>query len=124
MLVGSLEAGLGQVEVVDVREDRLAYRLLLDGGFNSVVIEAVEPTLSVLIPQNALQRDQRGDFVLVVTDNQLVEQRYVVLGPQEGTAIVVEEGLREGESVIVDGLQRARPGIEVNAVLAGASGED
>ena len=99
-------------------------RLLLDGGFNSVVIEALEPTPSVLIPQNAIQRDQRGDFVLIVTNKQLVEQRYVVLGPQEGTAIVVEDGLRAGESVIVEGLQRVRPGIEVDPVLSGVAEEN
>lgn len=96
-------------------------RMILDGGFLSIVIEELEPTLSVLIPQNAVQRDQRGDFVLVVTDQQLVEQRYVVLGPQEQTAVVVSDGLRSGESVIVDGLQRVRPGVEVNAVLTGTA---
>ncbi len=96
-----------------------ARQLILDGGFVSVVIEALEPTLSVLIPQNSVQRDQRGDFVLVVTDQQLVEQRYVHLGPQEGTAVVVSDGLREGESVIVEGLQRVRPGVTVDAVLSG-----
>ncbi|MEE4187345.1 MAG: efflux transporter periplasmic adaptor subunit, partial [Roseobacter sp.] len=69
-------------------------------------------------------RDQRGDFVLVVTDQQLVEQRYVTLGPQEGTEVVVEEGLRSGESVIVEGLQRVRPGVEVNAVLTGSAQEN
>lgn len=99
-------------------------RLILDGGFVSVVIEALEPTLSVLIPQNAVQRDQRGDFLLVVNDQQRVEQRYVVLGPQEGTAVVVSEGLRAGESVIVEGLQRVRPGVEVNAVLTGTGAEE
>lgn len=96
-------------------------RILLDGGFVSVVIEALEPTLSVLIPQNAVQRDQRGDFVLVVTDQQLVEQRYVTLGPQVETAVIVEDGMREGESVITEGLQRVRPGVTVDAVLAGTS---
>lgn len=95
-------------------------RMILDGGFLTVVIEELEPTLSVLIPQNAVQRDQRGDFVLVVTDQQLVEQRYVTLGPQEQTAVVVSEGLRTGESVIVEGLQRVRPGVEVNAILTGS----
>lgn len=94
--------------------------MILDGSFLSVVIEELEPTLSVLIPQNAVQRDQRGDFVLVVNDQQLVEQRYVTLGPQEQTAVVVNDGIRSGESVIVDGLQRVRPGVEVNAVLSGS----
>lgn len=96
-------------------------RMILDGGFVSILIEALEPTLSVLIPQNAVQRDQRGDFVLIVTDKQLVEQRYVVLGPQEELDVVVSDGLREGESVIVDGLQRVRPGVAVNALLAGTA---
>lgn len=96
-------------------------RMILDGGFISVVIEALEPTLSILVPQNAIQRDQRGDFLLVVTDKQLVEQRYVVLGPQDETDVVVIDGLREGESVIVEGLQRVRPGVEVNALLAGTT---
>jgi membrane fusion protein (multidrug efflux system) len=94
-------------------------QMILDGSFVSVIIEALEPTLSVLIPQNAVQRDQRGDFVLVVTEQQLVEQRYIVLGPQAETAVIVSEGLRAGESVIVEGLQRVRPGVEVNAVLTG-----
>lgn len=96
-------------------------RILLDGGFVSVVIEALEPVLSVLVPQNAVQRDQRGDFVLVVTDKHLVEQRYVELGPQDEIDVVVSNGLREGESVIVDGLQRVRPGVQVNAILAGTA---
>lgn len=95
--------------------------MILDGGFVSVVIEALEPTLSVLIPQNALQRDQRGDFVLVVTDRQLVEQRYVELGPIEELDIVVSDGLRPGESVIVEGLQHVRLGVEVNAILVGTA---
>ncbi|PYG28098.1 efflux RND transporter periplasmic adaptor subunit [Pelagimonas varians] len=97
-------------------------RIILDGGFLNVIIEELEPVLSVLIPQNSVQRDQRGDFVLVVTDKQLVEQRYVQLGIQLETAVVVEDGLRPGESVIVEGLQRVRPGVEVNAVLTGTAG--
>lgn len=93
-------------------------RLLIDGAFLSVHIEALEPTLQVLIPQAALQRDQRGEFVLVVNDKQMVEQRYITTGDTVGTAIIVLDGLREGESVIVEGLQRVRPGVAVDAVVA------
>lgn len=91
---------------------------IIDGAFVNVQIQALEPTPSLLVPQAALQRDQRGDFVLIVTDQGLVEQRYVTLGIQVGTAMVIEEGMRPGESVIVEGLQRVRPGVSVNAVLA------
>ncbi|WP_299078558.1 efflux RND transporter periplasmic adaptor subunit [uncultured Ruegeria sp.] len=93
-------------------------RLILDGAFLSVHIEALEPTLQVLIPQAALQRDQRGEFVLVVNDKQMVEQRYITTGDTVGTAIIVLDGLREGESIIVEGLQRVRPGVAVDAVVA------
>ncbi len=82
------------------------------------VIEALEATLQVLVPQAALQRDQRGEFVLVVNDKQMVEQRYITTGDVVGTAIIVTDGLREGESVIVEGLQRVRPGVAVDAVVA------
>jgi membrane fusion protein (multidrug efflux system) len=66
-----------------------------------------------------VQRDQRGDFVLVVNAQQMVEQRYITTGKQVETAVVVEEGLQAGESVIVEGLQRVRPGVQVDAVLTG-----
>lgn len=93
-------------------------RLIVDGAFVNVQIEALEPTLEVLIPQAALQRDQRGEFVLVVNDKQMVEQRYITTGDNVGSEVIVKEGLREGESVIVEGLQRVRPGVAVDAVVA------
>ncbi len=94
-------------------------KLIIDGAFLTVRIEALEPTLHLLIPQASVQRDQRGDFVLVVNAQQMVEQRYVVLGKQVETAVIVTEGLQQGESVIVEGLQRVRPGVQVDAILTG-----
>jgi membrane fusion protein (multidrug efflux system) len=96
-----------------------ARELIIDGSFLNVRVEATEPTQALLIPQAAVQRDQRGDFVLVVGQQQTVEQRYITPGKQAGVAIVVEDGLQEGETVIVEGLQRVRPGVPVDAVLAG-----
>ncbi len=120
----------GEIVFVDNRIDPLtgaitvraefenADRLIIDGAFLNVQIEALEPTLQVLVPQAALQRDQRGEFVLVVNDQQMVEQRYITTGDTVDTAIIVTDGLREGESVIVEGLQRVRPGVAVDAVVA------
>ncbi len=120
----------GEVVFVDNRIDPLTgaitvraefkneSRLIVDGAFLNVSIEALEPTLQVLVPQAALQRDQRGEFVLVVNDKQMVEQRYITTGDTYGTAAIVKDGLREGESVIVEGLQRVRPGVAVDAVVA------
>jgi RND family efflux transporter MFP subunit len=96
-----------------------AERLIFDGAFVNVRIQAVEPVTRTLVPQPALQRDQRGDFVLVVNDQQMVEQRYILTGDQVGTAVIVTEGLQPGEAVIVEGLQRVRPGVPVDPVLVG-----
>jgi RND family efflux transporter MFP subunit len=94
-------------------------RLIVDGSFLTLRIQALEPTTKLLVPQAAIQRDQRGDFVLVVNQQQTVEQRYITTGDQFEIAIIVEDGLQEGESVIVEGLQRVRPGVAVDAILTG-----
>ncbi|SPJ31076.1 efflux RND transporter periplasmic adaptor subunit [Falsiruegeria mediterranea] len=98
-----------------------AARLIVDGAFLHVRIQALEPTPRVLVPQAALQRDQRGDFVLVVNSQQMAEQRYITTGEVVDTAIIVLDGLQAGESVIVEGLQRVRPGVAVDAVTASES---
>ncbi len=98
--------------------------LIVDGSFLNVRLESQKPEKVLMIPQAAVQRDQRGDFVLVVGPQRTVEQRYVELGRQEGAAVIGETGLREGEAVIVEGLQRVRPGVAVDAVLTGSSTEE
>ncbi|WP_239113198.1 efflux RND transporter periplasmic adaptor subunit [Shimia biformata] len=97
--------------------------MIIDGSFLSVRIQATQPDEVLMIPQAAVQRDQRGDFVLVVGQQQLVEQRYVTLGRQVEAFVVVMDGMREGEAVIVEGLQRVRPGVAVDTVLTGTSTE-
>lgn len=97
--------------------------LIFDGAFLNVRIQAIEPVTRTLVPQAAVQRDQRGDFVLIVNDQQLVEQRYIVTDEPYETAMIVTEGIQPGEAVIVEGLQRVRPGVPVDAVLTGQTGE-
>lgn len=98
-------------------------RLLVAGTFVEAVIEAPVSMKEIVIPQSAVQRDQRGPFVLVVGSNETVEQRYVELGPQVDTDFTVKKGLQEGERVITLGLQKVRPGVPVNAALAAGSAE-
>ena len=92
------------------------HRLLVDGAFVTVRILAFEPEQRLLIPQAALQRDQQGTFVLAVNDQQMVEQRYIRTGRTIENEIIVEEGLNPGDEVIVEGLQRVRPGVPVSKV--------
>ncbi|WP_186387991.1 MULTISPECIES: efflux RND transporter periplasmic adaptor subunit [unclassified Stappia] len=98
-------------------------RLLVAGTFVEVVVEAPVAMKEIVIPQSAVQRDQRGAFVLVVGSNETVEQRYVELGQQVETDFAVTSGLQEGERVITLGLQKVRPGVPVNAALAAGAAE-
>ncbi len=90
--------------------------VLLPGGTVDVTLDAETPALVPVVPAAALQQDAKGRFVLVITDDSTVEVRHVVLGRQIGQEVTVVEGLKEGEKVIVEGLQRVRPGVRVNPV--------
>ena len=92
--------------------------LLAPGIYVTVQIAQSQSQDQLVIPQAAVQRDQKGSFVLVVGAEGTVAQRYVELGNPDGTDFVVKSGLQDGESVIVEGLQRVRPGVAVNAVEA------
>ncbi len=70
---------------------------------------------AVLIPQEAVSELQGGDQVGVVGPDGKAEIRAVKLGPMYGRLIVVTEGLKAGEKVIVEGFQKIRQGIEVSA---------
>lgn len=87
-----------------------ADRLLTDGAFVNVSIEHGAPQHALLIPQEALQVDQVGPFALVVTGENKVEVRRLKIGAAASTQIVVEQGLDEGDRVIVEGIQKVRPG--------------
>jgi membrane fusion protein (multidrug efflux system) len=85
-------------------------RILTDGQFVTAVIRERKEEPRLVIPQAALQVDQSGYYALVVTDQHKVEQRRVQTGPNLGTDVVVTSGVREGENLIVDGIQKVRPG--------------
>lgn len=70
---------------------------------------------ALLVPEVALQRDLSGYYLLVVDTAGMVERRNVEVAELLGTARVVTAGLDDEERVIVNGLQRARPGIKVDA---------
>jgi multidrug efflux system membrane fusion protein len=75
----------------------------------------------VVIPPAAVQRGAQGLFVWVVRADNTVTQRVVKLGPAETQRVAVSEGLAAGEVVVVDGMDRLRPGASVE--VAGARPE-
>jgi membrane fusion protein (multidrug efflux system) len=90
--------------------------VLLPGQFVTVVLQQAEAVSALTVPQRAIQEDQSGRFVLTVDEASLVQVTRVETGDQEGVDWVIEAGLEEGQVVIVQGLQKVRPGIAVNAV--------
>jgi len=88
-------------------------KLLLPGQFARV--RALYQVLKdkVVIPRQAISEIQGLFRVYVVGDNGVVEVRNITLGPQTGYDIVTESGVEEGETVIVEGLQKVRPGMTV-----------
>ncbi len=91
--------------------------VLVPGQYVSVEVRRVEPVSALVVPQSAVQRDQQGYFVLVVDRDDRVEVRQVRVGDQVETVWVVEDGLADGERVIVQGIQKVRPETQVNPVL-------
>ncbi|HAS6560766.1 TPA: efflux transporter periplasmic adaptor subunit, partial [Vibrio parahaemolyticus] len=70
----------------------------------------------LLIPSAAVQQDQAGDYVMVVGDDHVVSRRNVELGQTYGVKRAVLTGLAANEKVIVNGLQKVRPGATVKDV--------
>ncbi|RDJ22938.1 efflux RND transporter periplasmic adaptor subunit [Bosea caraganae] len=90
-------------------------RQLIDGEFVSVEVRERQEQPRLVVPQAAIQVDQAGSYVMVVDKDNKVQQRRIKLGPQQGSDIVAESGIEEGENIIVDGLLKVRPGLIVSA---------
>src|SRR5271166_3516252 len=80
-----------------------------------VTTERGEPQSALVVPQSAVQLDQAGHYVLLVDPTKKVELRRVTTGVERGRDIVVTDGLKEGELVIVEGIQKVHPGQVVTA---------
>ncbi len=88
-------------------------RLLEAGMFVRVRLPVGDPKPGVLVTDSAIGTDQDRKYVLVVNDANVVEYRPVKLGPAHDGLRAVAEGLTGDEWVVVNGIQRARPGAAV-----------
>jgi multidrug efflux system membrane fusion protein len=93
---------------------------LLPGMFMRIRIPVDVRPNALLVPERALGVDQGGRYLLVVNNENVVEQRPVKVGARVDDEMVIEEGLKGDERVVVDGIQRARPGAKVTPVQEGA----
>ena len=97
-------------------------RKLTDGQFVTAVIQERQPEAMLVVPQAALQVDQSGYYALVVDAQHKVVQRRVKVGAKHDASMIVLSGLREGEQVVVEGIQKVRPGQTVRETVLPAPG--
>jgi membrane fusion protein (multidrug efflux system) len=91
---------------------------LRDGALVRVRLRATDVPEVLTVPQQALQRDLGGYFVMVVDASDTVAQRRVGVDRQTDGLAVITSGLEPGERVIVEGVNKVRPGITVDAAPA------
>jgi RND family efflux transporter MFP subunit len=89
-------------------------RRLVPGLFARVRLPISKPKPELLVSERAIGTDQRGEYVLVVDKDNTVEYRPVKLGTTVHGMRVVDQGLKADEWIVVNGLQRARPGAKVD----------
>ena len=107
----SVDSSTGEL-VVRTRFGNPSY-LLKPGGFGRVTMKNHEVENAIVIPQAAVFANQSLQSVYVVGQDQTVEPRTVELGDRVGDRFVVRKGLEVGETIVVNGLQKVRPGSKV-----------
>jgi membrane fusion protein, multidrug efflux system len=89
-------------------------RELVDGEFVTVFLEGVQPIAVLAVPRAAVLSDQQGDYVYVVDAQNKAQVRRIQQGQSTPTVAAITSGLKEGELVISENVQRARPGEPVS----------
>jgi multidrug efflux system membrane fusion protein len=90
---------------------------LIPGQFARIRMGQARTSRAVLVNERAVGTDQDKKFVLVVGEGNKAEYREVTLGPPAAGLRVVQTGLKAGERIVVNGLQRVRPGALVQPQL-------
>jgi multidrug efflux system membrane fusion protein len=93
---------------------------LTPGQFVNVVVNLATIPQAVVVPSTAVQAGQQGQFVFVVKADNTVEVRPVKTGASHGALVVIEQGVRPGEKVVIEGQLRLRSGTRVVPRMSGA----
>jgi RND family efflux transporter MFP subunit len=134
-IANTVDPATGTIELRGVLPN--ADRTLFPGLFVRVRVPGRVRPDAVLVEERGVGTDLGGKYLMVVGEDGIVEQRYVELGQlQDDGTVVVLSGLEPGETYIVNGLLRARPGLPVTPLTreqaaelerrqaAGAEGEN
>lgn len=94
---------------------------LRPGQFARLRVALAEKENAILVPQRAIQELQGAKTVMVVDAQNMVSLRTIKVGDKADKDVVVLDGLAAGERVIVEGMQKVRPGVQVNPSTSGES---
>lgn len=90
--------------------------ILVPGMYVKVKLMLKEAMPMIVIPRGALLEDQSGNYVMIIDNKGLVEQRPIVIWMEQGMDIGIKSGINVGDNVIVDGLQKVRQGMPAKGV--------
>lgn len=90
---------------------------LLHGEFVTVRLYSNNPIKTPIVPQTAVLENQAGKYVYVIDEKNLPQLKYIKIGNQTGSSWIVKEGLKAGDKIVIDGLQKVVPGQPVTIVM-------
>lgn len=107
-----MDPGTGTIAVRAVFDN--PEEMLLPGQYVTVLVSLKEAKRRPLVPQSAVMEDRDGRYVFVVDSNDTVQVRRIRTGASVQDRWVVESGLSDGETIVVQGVQKAVPGQKVH----------
>ncbi|HRY49427.1 MAG TPA: efflux RND transporter periplasmic adaptor subunit [Candidatus Paceibacterota bacterium] len=107
----------------DVQIAGVARKVLRPGMFGRVRVDLGVRSDSIIVPEKAVTELQGKNFVWVVGSDNMASQRSVSVGPQIGNNLLIADGLKAGERIIVEGLQKARQDQPVQPMTLGQAAE-
>ena len=118
----TLDTSTGTIELRGIFANTEESVRLVPGLFARLRLPVSKNDQALLISERALAADQSGRYVLVVNQENKVEKRPVTLGQRLDGMVVIKKGLKAEDNVIINGLQKARPGNVVNPQTASTAG--
>ncbi len=99
--------------------------VLLPGMYVRAVVQEGEVDRAILVPQQGVSRDPKGNPVTLIVDGESkVQQRMIAVDRAIGDKWLITDGLKPGDRLIVEGMQKVRPGASVKVASFDASGKD
>lgn len=107
----TVDATTGTIELKGTFPNR--DRKLWPGEFVNVVLRLAEQANAVVVPSQAVQTGQQGDYVFIIKPDMMVDSRTVKVSRTINGEAVIAEGIQPGETVVTDGQERLTPGTKV-----------